>query len=205
MTVNTGDVIRCAVRQSAPYFGEMINVFHYEMQFASPQVDGDVTSALNTAIDNMYTFIEAYVHEGVVPVDIKFDVVDFVSGELEIVRNLGTFTWGYNYGPAADSDRLPPGTAALVKGLTTIGKVYGRKFLGGMVEPSQEAGVLSGPVLTALTNWATAYVAIASVSVGEDMYPGVMSNREKAFVRFVEADVSTNMAYQRRRRLGTGS
>lgn len=206
MTVANGEVLRVAARHYNTDTNDVINVFHYKANFAASQVDQDVIDAVMEDIDNAYGALNAYMSNTYDKIDMKFDVVEFVGGVAKITRNLGTHIWtGATYVPGMTGDVLPPGVAALVKFLTGIGKTYGRKFIAGLGEGSQNAGLWGSPTVTALGVFAANLLSDVVVSAGNTLGLGVMSARSADFVAATEADFSNPIAYQRRRRPGTGS
>jgi len=183
-----------------------VNVFHYKADYQAPQTDELTMDTIAEDIDTAFSTLNAWIRVTQAPVDMKFDVVEFTGGLWRIVRNLGLMIWpDVLYNPTPNDPALPPGVAALVKFLTPIGKVYGRKFIGGLIDTAQGAGVVSSSCLTALSNFGGAIMSDPAIDVNNWLEPGVISTREEEFVPFTEHDVSDNIAYQRRRRLGTGS
>lgn len=206
MAVPSGSLIRCAVRLNAGVAaGDVVNVYHFETQSSAPLDEADLADEVVAYFEALYTTLETLMDDGYTPQDIKIDIVEFQLGVPVITANVGTYTWGGTFAPSSGSDGLPPGSAALVKGLTSLGKVYGRKFLSGLVSTVQANGILEGTVLTALANYAAQYLDGHTFGIGDRLIPGVMSKRLGQFAPLISAVVSTNMAYQRRRRKGTGS
>lgn len=206
MSVADGEVIRVSARQEMAGDQDHVSVFHYLCDFAAPQTEGDVMDAIAEDIDTAFSTLNAIITTGQDPLDMKFDVVEFVGGLLKITRNIGLIIWpDVLYNPTGAGDKLPPGVAALVKFLTGIGKVYGRKFIGGLIETAQDGGNLTSAALTALGLFGGAILSDPAIDVNNWFEPGVMSTREQDFVIFSEVDASGNIAYQRRRRKGTGS
>lgn len=183
-----------------------VNVFHWQTAFAASQTDEDVTDAILAKLDTAYAEIETRITGAQSTYDVKIDEVEFVVGEETIIRNLGTFAWAdVSYSPSAAGEGLPPGIACLVKFLTNVGKTYGRKFIGGLTEPDQAGGQLGATALSDFVDFAVAILVDIVVSAGNDLIAGTMSKRSASFKAFTGYDVSNNLAYQRRRRKGTGS
>lgn len=206
MTVADGEIVRCSARQSMTNDQDHVSVFHYQTDYAAPQTDELTMDTIAEDLDGAFSALNQWIRTTQRPVDMKFDIVEFVGGLWRITRNLGLIVWpDVLYDPTPADDALPPGVAGLVKFLTSIGKVYGRKFIGGLIENAQGGGTLAAGAITALSNFGTSVMQDPAIDVNNWMEPGVVSMREETFVPFTEHLVSDNVAYQRRRRRGTGS
>lgn len=205
MTVVEGDNIRASARFSMDQGQDHVNVYYFQAGVSYSETDEDTVGYIHDHIEALYSNMTTVLSNTASPVDMKTDLVEFIGGKEEITRNLGTVPLILSFDPAATGDPLPPGTAGLLKLLTTIGKVYGRKFFGMLVEQHQVSGVLSSVLLTALDVVGGLMIANISTPPSGVIYPGVMSKRESVFVPFAAYDVSSNVAYQRRRRMGSGS
>lgn len=206
MTVSNGDVIRVSARQELEDGQDHVSVFHYIADFQSDQTDQTVVDAVMEEIDNAFGALNGYISNTTSKVDMKFDKVEFIGGVLEQVYNLGTYLWtGATYTPAGSGETLPPGVAALCKFTTVLGRVYGRKFLGGLIEGAQNGGTLVAGCLTALASFGATILTDVVIDASNSLAAGVMSSKVSGYVGFQEADASDNVAYQRRRRVGTGS
>jgi hypothetical protein len=205
--VSNGDVLRVACRTNLESAQDCVNVYHFEAQFFSDQDDSDVLAAIVDKMQTAYSALNPNISNLVDVIDIKVDVVEFIGGVLKIVRAVGLVPWsGGAFSPTAAGEALPPGVAGLVKFLTGIGKVYGRKFIGGIVEASQAGGVLGSGFLTQLGTYAAALMVPIEVISGANLLQlGVMSSKLATFVPFLSVDVTDIVAYQRRRRPGSGS
>lgn len=206
VTLADGEVIRVSFRSTLEDGQDHVNVYYFIGNLSTAATDTEVVDAVNDLLDQMYGRLNDRISNTFNPVDLKIDVVEFVGGDMEIVRNIGLFPFDpTNFIPDNAGDTLPPGVAVLVKFLTTIGKVYGRKFIGGLCESEQDGGYPGSLLLTALANFISDLLAGATIAAKGTLDPGVMSTREAAFVPFTSGEVGTTLAYQRRRRLGTGS
>lgn len=206
MTINDGDNIRASFRMTGSDGQDIVNVYHYQADFTAAASDQDVADAINDHLDNAYGNCNDMYTNALSPVDLKIDIVNFVSGVEKIVRNVGLFVFAAtNFVPGGTGDALPPQDSALVKFLTGIGKVYGRKYLGQLVEAAQNAGTPSATLLTRLTAFAATILAGGSVAGSGALVPGVMSEKQADFVAFTEADYDNPFSGQRRRRVGSGS
>lgn len=205
MTVVYPNILRASCRFSMAQGQDHVNVYYFRADTGYSETDVATLGYIEDHMDSIYGNLTAHLSNTADAVDIKVDVVAFVGGVETIIRNVGTTPFNLTVPPAATGEPLPPGVAGLVKLLTGIGKVYGRKFIGMLTEGAQNSGVLGVAVLAALEVVAAIMVATITAPVSGDLIPGVMSKRETDFVAFASYDVSSNMAYQRRRRAGTGS
>lgn len=206
MTVLSSEVLRVSVRFSDTQGNDHVNVFHFRALNTITDPDSTVLAAIAAWADATYSYMATNISNLVNEVDIKVDVVDFVGGVLTVVRNLGLTGWSMSTAPSAASDPMPPGVAALCKLLTGLGKVYGRKFIGMITENSGANGIISTSFQAQIANFAANFIAgITGVLTGGDLQAGVMSQKYTAFIPVTSYDVSDTIAYQRRRRQGTGS
>jgi hypothetical protein len=206
MTVQDHEIIRVAARQTLGDGQDHVNVYFFEAQLTASQADQDVIDTVVEEIDNAHGALNAVVSNTMTKQDMKIDIVQFVGGKLATIRSLGQVLWtGATYVPGGTGDVLPPGVAALAKFLTGYGKVYARKFLGGLVEGRQNGGILDSTGVTAVANFASTLLTPAVISAGNELAYGVMSKFFGAFVPIDEVVAESNLAYQRRRRRGTGS
>lgn len=206
MPVSDGEVLRAAARQQFASGQDLVNVWYFEAEFTASQADQDVVDEILAALDVIYSQVNGNVSNTLAQVDIKIDVVQFIGGKETVIRTLGTHSWaGVWYGPTGAGDVLPPGAAALLKMRTWSGKVYGRKFFGGFTEASQNDGVLASGTMTALALLAAEVMTARVISAGNTLYAAIMSSKYALPMQFTESVASAIIAYQRRRRPGTGS
>lgn len=205
MTVSNGEILRVSARQSGTSGQDIVGVFHYLAQFAVDQADADVVAAILSHLDGAYTLLNSLIAGTYNPVDIKVDVVQIIGGIEKVTRNVGTTLWTGTFNPTGAGGDLPPGATALVKMLTGVGKTYGRKFISGILEGNSVSGFIDAALQTGLVNFAGAVRTAKVISAGNELLSGVYSFKSLSFKRFIEIAVSVGVAYQRRRRLGTGS
>lgn len=206
MSMLDGDVVRVAARQQFASGQDLVNVWHFVAEFADPQQDQDVVDEVLAALDIIYSQLNGMISNTVLPVDVKIDLVEWIGGEEKVVRTLGTHSWvGTWYDPTGSGDVLPPGAAALLKNRTLYGKVYGRKFFGGFTETSQNDGSLTSAAMTAMALAAVEVLEARVISAGNTLYSCIMSTKFASAMRFTESVATAIIAYQRRRRPGTGS
>jgi hypothetical protein len=206
MTVASGEVLRVSARQQYANGQDLINVWFWQAAFTSDQTDQDVIDGILAELDNGYAQLNGITSNTISTVDVKIDVVEWVGGKLDTIRSLGTVLWDNTfYAPGSSGDVLPPGVAGLLKFTTIDGKVYGRKFFGGLSEAAQNDGVLSGAALTSLANFAASILSPFVISTGNQLIARVMSSKYADVMLIYEGVANAVVAYQRRRRQGTGS
>lgn len=206
MAVQNGDQLRVSARQSMAGGQDHVSVFYWLCNFTQNQTDQDVADGVIAKLDASFSNCNPYITNGQSKVDVKIDKVEFVGGVMQITDNLGTYPWtGGNYVPGGTGEVLPPGVAGLVKFLTYVGKSYGRKFIGGITEATQNDGLANANLLSALAAFAAGILVDITISAGNTLAAGIMSQKTAGFLAFQASEVSNNISYQRRRRLGTGS
>jgi len=205
MTVELGDIIRVSCRCDDINGNDLVNVFHLKVTEVVDGTPGLWAVAIVDYMEGAFSQLNNVQSEVVEPVDIKIDVVTWDGADETVVENIGTYTWGTPYVPGAAGDPLPPGVAGFVKFLTHLGKVYGRKFIGGMLEAGNVSGYYNSGVVDALELFAGEIISgLTSLIAGEAVY-GVLSKKLGTFVEAIALDVPNVYAYQRRRRQGSGS
>jgi hypothetical protein len=165
-----------------------------------------VVTGVLAEIDNAYAAMNAYISNTVSTNDIKIDVVFWSGGKCIVSQNLGTYPWDdVWYNPSGAGEVLPPGDSALLKLMTTLGKHYGRKFIGGLTETAQNSGILVAGCVEDLADMATSFLSEFTISAGNYLVPVINSTLFQEALPVIEAAASAVIAYQRRRRPGTGS
>ena len=205
MAMNAGDVIRASARFRLGADQDHVNVYYYRAVTAISWDDTVILQQVRDHLAGAYGDLHDKLTNRADPIDVKIDQVEFVGGVETIVRNLGTIPFTMTLPPSGTGEALPPGVAALVKFLTGVGKVYGRKFVGMLLESAQSNGSILAATLANLEQYAAKI--LAGIESGGSLLweTGVMSKKLGAFKEFTSYDASTNVAYQRRRRPGTGS
>lgn len=204
MPILQDEVMRIAVRQRAEDGQDIVNV--YEVQAGADSADSNQTmlEAIRDHYDSAYSNLNSNFPEDQTPVDIKVDIIELVGGIKRIVRNIGTISWGSLFNPGGTSDNIPAGVAAVVLFRTIVGKVFGRKFLGQLMEGNVSGDSYSGTITAAIALY-IADILSTFAFTGATCSPGVLSTREGSFLFFQEGELSQFPGYQRRRRPGTGS
>jgi hypothetical protein len=208
MTVVPGDIVRVSARFKSSEAGDIVNVWHWQAASGSTgDDDEDVMDAIDAKLSTMFSSLATNISANVDPYDIRYDIVDLIGGEEKVVRAMGTRSWVLTTPPTASSDSLPLQDAAILNFRTSIPKVFGRKYIGGLVEASNAGGVLSSGMVTALGNFCTSLLSDITVS-DITLAAGVLTRSlisPAHFVPFLSSVVNAITGTQRRRRPNRGS
>jgi len=206
MTVPSGAVLRASARFQNSQGSDVVNVFYFRTTFASPLDEGAVFTAVDDYLSATYEVFDTHFGTGGLAVDLKVDVVEWQNGKWEVTQNVGLQGWFSSASFDANADSLPPGSAVLVKLFTGIGKHIGKKFLGMMTEAANSpGGVVASAVITAVANGFALLLDPLIIGVGFSLNTVIVDHVTGVVRDVIEIAVSDNWAYQRRRRLGTGS
>lgn len=204
MAVNDDEVLRMAVRQKSNEGTDIVNVYHYKYD-GTGDTDAAALSAIAAHFDALYDEIEGQITGAQVPLDIKVDKVALVGGLLKIIENVGTTIWGSLYDPSGAGEAEPLGVCVLIILRTLVGKVFGRKYIGQVNETTIAGNSLAtGTPTTAFTNVLPNFLDLITTPNGV-LYPGILSTRTLQFEYFNSAAIATEVGYQRRRALRSGS
>lgn len=203
MSFTSGDICKVDLHWQVGNIGIAANVFQCRLQQVTPHTrsDGDVVSDMALWMHNILLPIAPHV------------VVNVEATGCSVYKKVGPL---YNlvgevpvdFTPGSAGDPLPSGVAALVTAYTAISKVVGKKYLPGLSEVAQTAGLWVAGVLIAMAEMGVAWVAGFETIGDEDgtWYPGVWSLKEAGFVAFSSAGMARDVpAYQRRRKAGVGA
>lgn len=101
------------------------------------------------------------------------------------------------------SEPLPTQMAAVILGRTATKRVIGKKFVVGIVEGSQNAGVLDAGTKTALANLGGLMYASTYNMGGTSLTPVVWGTHH-GFTQTISTSLSPYLGTQRRRKPGVG-
>lgn len=207
MPLNALDVLRCAVRIKTAENKDHVNVYELITMSAYGYANEDLLDAVAGFFDDVYTTLNAVMYTPWVPYDLKVDVVDVVGGIKTITQNIGTISWGDTFAPGAGSDPLPLHDAAVLLCRTSIGRVLGRKFIGGFTENDWVGDKWSPTALAALAAFGGALLT-GFGTPPNNFVAGVLSQavgHVGTFYPFYEVDISPEPGVQRRRKVSRGS
>lgn len=200
MAVTVGDIIRVAARHKWNNIDDVVNVFHVNVG-AIPGVGGNNTLFLQDVrawLISAYTEIQGEMSSEVEPGDITaYNITDD--------EPIGQISWGAYTGGSGTGDGLPPGVAALVLWRTTVKRTVGKTYLPPFTEGQQANGSLTAGALAAVDQFGT---TLRDPFTGANMYQVAFAiYKRSAGTTHVPTGhtASPILAYQRRRRPGTGS
>lgn len=203
MSFTSLDICKADLRWQVGSIGFACNVFQAQLAQSVPHAIADLT--VLTAVGAWITDILSYMQPHI--------VVDCVIDVCQVYKKVGLL-WNLVgpapvvFAPASIGDPLPSGVAALVTAYTPISKVIGKKYLVGLSEIAQTAGLWVGPVLAAMLQSGLAWINTFDCDPPSEgrFYPGVWSLKQAGFIGFAAALSTRDVpAYQRRRKAGVGS
>lgn len=202
MALTSGDIIKMVVTMVWGDAGVNMNVFNLLLSGAGgPWDELDILSDLEDWATAMYGHLNNVVSESLEGTDVDGYVWD--TGELDW-DSIGNEPWGWS--PIDTGHTLPRGVAGLVIAPTVDPDTQAKKYMGGLTENSNVDGTWNAACLTALGNfanaWVTSHVGAAS---GATLAPGCWSPTYSELYSFKDAyNLGSIAAYQRRRKRGVG-
>jgi len=195
------EVYKAVVNITMPFSVQARNVYH--AVYTLPQGDDqDAIRSFDMYLDQLYATIP-----DVVSSLVSFDSFDlYQAGEcgkipLEQQPHIGSAPIAIK-GHRLDN-MLPNQIAMLVTGLLTGRGKPAKKFLPGITEDLQSEGQVVSSVLTALANFARAWIMPFGVETGSEWVP-VIYTRTGQCRNFVGFAIRDMLSTQRRRKPGVG-
>ncbi len=208
MPLDANHALRCSARFKSTVSGDIVNVYHWYPLAAVTVTDDDIFTAVFAKLSAMFANIASNITANVDPYDLRLDEVEFFVDHERVVRTLGTRTWTLTNPPVGAGDGLPSMDAAIVNFRSVLPGTYGRKYLGSIIEGNQAEGTLTGACVTAITSWATSYLAYLTLGA-VNCVPCVISAKTNDvgshFIALVSAVINSLLGTQRRRRVNRGS
>lgn len=196
------DVMKVDLRWVVEGIGLAANVFQALCTQDSPHVLSDAD-----AIEDARIWIEAILGPMEPHIVVSCDVLD--CNVYKKVGPLWNLVGPANviFAPESIGDPLPSGVAGLIVAYTYLSKVMGKKYIPGLSETGQTAGLWVAGVIAAMLQSAVAWAEYFESVEGATTYwhPGVWSLKSAGFQIFSPtAAVRDVPAYQRRRKAGVG-
>lgn len=198
MTIQQYDVLEAAARTEMVQADDVVNVWQYRYEDATPISDAQGISDVIAILEIFYTVLVAAQSVLQIYRDIRFRNV--TQGTI-----LGTHPWPTMTVGGGAADPVPFGVAGIINWTTLKPRIGMRKFLGVFTE----ANVTTGGVFS------SALVSAMSTAAGPTLAPQAIGGRNYQFgyqspktglwevpTSFLVTDVP---GYQRRRKPGRGS
>lgn len=201
MTISFGDDLRAVIHLDHAGLSGMQNVLHYEAGAGVSDSEANVVAAITSQVLTILANVATLTANNVLGVEVVCSKRNTGTGKWEAF-GIGDIS-GWSGSSAAEY--LPHGAAGLIRYFTSGVGNQARHFVGGFTEDSNNDGVVTGPLLTALGNYAAdvvANIAVAGGNLGATWWSDVdvvARDRDSGYV------VNTVWSYQRRRRPGVGS
>jgi len=205
VAVDVGDVIRVVAEWEVPGSTIAQMVYHYRGSSGASVTPATLATAVEAQLTTSWANIANHVADTVLGTIITLYQWDFTNHQWDGIAEVAMT----GIDGTAVAQMLPHGAAALCKISTALPRRQCRKYVMGMEEGTQDEGVWSG---TALTN-----LALFAAALDSNLTAGALTlnfgafNTEEASPLYetfsaasgtVEAEAI--VAYQRRRRPGTG-
>ena len=205
MTVDVTDVVRVVAQWNMPESTISQMVYHYLGASGSSVSAAVLATAVEAQLQTSFANISARIHETVLGDVIQLSQWDFTLNQWDGIATVAMV----GIDGVEAGEMLPHGAAGLVKISTALPRRQARKYVPGLAETQQGDGIIIGVALTDLALFAAALdsnLVAGSLTLNYGVF-----NTEPASPLFetfsaasgaVEAEGA--VAYQRRRRPGTG-
>lgn len=205
MTVGVGDVIRIVAEWDIPDGTIAQLVWHYLGASGSTATEAQVIASAVQALQDAWPQIQDHISDVVIAVDITAFLWDFVLHQFD-----GIGQQNFNDADGTSVNEMTPhGAAGLIKMFTVAARRQARKYIMGLDETSVEDGTIVPAVLSDLALFAADLDD--PVTTGNLVMNFGTFNTLAASPLFETFSVSSQsvqaegiIAYQRRRRPGTG-
>lgn len=202
MSFTHNDICKVDLRWQVGNIGLAVNVFQAKLLQDTPHTVSDLAT-MTTMGDWMTRILEPMQPDIVVDCDIL---------DCQLYQKVGAL-WNLVgpcpvvFTPESIGDPLPSGVAALITAYTYVSKVIGKKYLPGLSELGQTAGLWVAGVLSHMlasgVEWISGFDDVADST--SHWYPGVWSLKTVGFQSFAPSVATRDVpAYQRRRKAGVG-
>lgn len=200
MAVTLNDVVRIAARHKWDTVSDVVNVYYAQVTTV-PGLGGDALFMQDVAewLGLAYSEIQPQISARNLAIDINgYNVTDDAP--------LPAVSWGAGYdGGSGTGESLPPGNAALVLWRTGVKRTVGKTYLPPMTEGVQADGRITSGTFSAIESFIDAMRNNGAMGNGYGMTLGVYKRSGGVMAVITSASPSLVVAYQRRRRQGTGS
>jgi hypothetical protein len=200
MAVTAGDIVRVTVNSILPGPNTAQNIHYYLAGSGYNETEANTVNTVGAQADAAYALLNSIISNAVNPGGV--DVAVSTDGGSTF-NAIGTYVPS-TYSPAAATQMLPHGAAAIVRFQTDGLGEQGRKFIGGIVEGNQTESNLDAGAIAALINFGNSLNNLLVTGTGTLM-PGWYSVVNTAFRPYSNTYVvNAVIGYQRRRKPGVG-
>lgn len=205
MSVLDGDILRVSVNFELGDGTQYQNIYHYVRDGTDPVSDAAHIAGLETKMNAAYAEITGQVTNDVVSRLSFVDRIEFneITDQWEVVENVGTFTPSFT--PTETGDALPFMSAPFVIFKTQRPRSVGKKFLFPFSEVQQDATILLGGAVTAVTAYAAEIISAVALGGDATLTAGIVRTGVQTFLNFLVAVVNDVIGSQKRRRPGVGA
>lgn len=205
MAILDGDVLRVSCNFELADGTQYQNIYHYVRDGTDPFSDAEHIAGIKASLQAAYIDLEVYVNDDVTAQLSFVDRVEFneILNEWRVVENIGTFLIVWS--PDGTLDSLPYQSSPYVVFKTQRPKSVGKKFLFPFTEAAQDATILIGGAVTAITAYA-AQVLTAIVPGGDATLTAcIVRTGFNTVLPLLVAVVTDLLGSQKRRRPGVGA
>lgn len=202
MSITVGTVLKIVAVMSWLDGDIMQNVFNAVISGSGgPFDEADIVDDAVAWMDDLYANMTTGVSDEVDGSEIRVYEYDAVDDDWD---EIGSDAWTWD--PNQSGEQQPRGVSLLINIRTIDADVSGKKYLGGITEPSALDGLWVSSIITAAAafavDWATAFTGATS---GASWVPSIWSpTNTNAYPMVGTAIIPTIPAYQRRRKQGVG-
>lgn len=192
------EALKLVVRGRMPSNDEFRNIFYYTItgDYTDTTISNWVTGLYNTIKGNWLTTTTLY------GVDVSVRLGGFSDAD-PTGWGAADFIAVSLAGTAGSGDTLPPGDAMLVLGKTGTKRVIAKKFLPGILEGSQNNGVITAGQKTLLNNFAAYWMSPTALPTGGTATAAAWGPLH-GFSTIVGVRASDYIYHLRRRQFGRG-
>lgn len=192
------DILRVTAYMTAGVDQDQQNVYYLRVEDTGGVDDGDVLDDMAEYCDNIYTEINGIVANNIEYLEVK---TSNITAGIDIgVTAFPTLTTG-----GVTNQMLPNGVSALAKAFPTVLGHIGKKFWPSFTVAAMDDGLFNSGAVTASADAAQAAYEPFVSTLGNHYQP-IIYDRTNEVAHVPESwSASSNPAYQRRRRPGTGS
>lgn len=200
MPLSQGDILRCQCRHKYNGIHEHINTIH---------VIYDTVATPNTAqalLEDIAQYFGLAYSVVAGNISTRLDAVDIAVFNVTDDTPVGVTAWGGGYGGGASSaDGMPYDDAAVAVFYTGTKRRIGKLYLGGLIEPSQNDGILGGGFLADFGGMTAALLESTDNDNGSVLKYVVYSRKDSTFYLPTVVHLQPVVAQQERRKPGRGS